>query len=146
MRTNLDRIRHALLYEVLFLILLIPLGAVSLKQTQTQVGAICIAGAMYWNYIFNLAFDKNLLALKRPLCPRGLLLRTTHALLPEGSLLLISIPALIWWLEISVLQALTIDLGFILLTPGYTLLYNWGYDYIFPINENAVQFHYRVPL
>lgn len=136
MRTRRDRVRHCILYEVILLALITPLGSALLHQQPEKIGALGIGlslNAMVWNYLFNLGFDKSLRALKRPLYPRGLMMRTLHALLFEGGLVFVTIPAMMWWLNIDFWQALMLDLGFLLLVPLYTLLYNWSYDQIFPV-------------
>lgn len=135
MRTPKDRIRHSLLYEFFLLGITVPLGASVLNESAAKVGIMSIVVslvAMIWNYLYNYGFDKMLLALNYPLYPRTLLLRTTHALLFEGGLLFVTIPALMCLLNLSFLQALAVDIGFLILVPIYTLIYNWVYDIVFP--------------
>lgn len=142
MRTKKDRIRHSILYELFLLVITIPLGAALLNENAAKIGALSLAAsliAMSWNYIYNYGFDRALLALKRPLYPRGFFLRTAHALLFEGGLLFVTIPALMYFLKLTFWQALAVDVGFLILVPIYTLLYNWCYDLAFPVPTAAVQ-------
>lgn len=60
-------------------------------------------------------------------------MRALHALLFEGGLVLVTVPAMMWWLQIGLWQAVVLDLGFLLLVPIYTYGYNWLYDRVFPV-------------
>ena len=136
MRTRSDRIRHAILYEIILLAMLIPLSSLALHQTTSKIGLMAITislFAMVWNYIFNLGFDKTLNFMDYPLYPRGFRIRTLHAFLFECGLVLVTVPAMMWWLQLSLWQAVVMDLAFLLLVPIYTLAYNWLYDQLFPI-------------
>lgn len=63
---------------------------------------------------------------------RSFTLRTAHALLFEAGFIIISVPATAWWLSLSLVKALAMDLGITLFYIGYTYVYNWVYDQIFP--------------
>ena len=138
MRTRNDRLRHSILYEAILLALLIPICTYVLQQAPTKIGALGIflsLSAMSWNYVYNIGFDRVLHSLGRPLYPRGFCLRTLHAVLFEGGLVLVSVPAMMWWLNVSLKQAVIMDATFLLLIPIYTMAYNWLYDLIFPPPE-----------
>jgi len=144
MRTSIDRLRHTLCYELLLLAICIPLLSFVLHQPASKTGGIGIILsllAMLWNYLYNLGFDNALLALKRPLYPRDFGLRTLHAVLFEIGFMLVTIPAVMWWMDYSFWQALALDIAFLIMVPIYTLLYNWGYDQLFPVAvDTAVEF------
>jgi len=38
-----------------------------------------------------------------------------------------------WWLNVSMLEALVLDLGFVAFYLVYAFVYNWVYDKVFPI-------------
>ncbi|RIV16316.1 hypothetical protein D1623_29375, partial [Klebsiella pneumoniae] len=60
MRTIADRIRHALSFEVIGLILIIPLGAFVFDMPSEDIGVVGIVSATVataWNYLYNLGFD-----------------------------------------------------------------------------------------
>lgn len=138
MRSRYDRLRHSILYEIILLALLVPICTYVLQQAPTKIGALGVflsLSAMSWNYIYNIGFDRVLHSLGRPLYPRGFRLRTLHAILFEGGLVLVTIPAMMWWLKISLWQAVVMDLTFLLLVPIYTMAYNWLYDLTFPPTE-----------
>lgn len=134
MRTTWDRIRHALLFEGLAILLFTALAAPLLGHAATDMGALAVLLsllAMGWNYLYNLGFDRW-----QRQCPadsRSLGLRLLHALGFEGGLLFLSLPLIAWWLELSLWQALLADLGVALFFLLYALVYNWAYDRLFPL-------------
>lgn len=136
MRTTWDRIRHALLFEGLAVLLLTALATPLLGQSATDMGALAILLsliAMGWNYLYNLWFDRWQAQI--PADARSLGLRLLHALGFEGGLLCISLPLIAWWLELSLWQALLADLGVALFFLLYALIYNWAYDRLFPLTS-----------
>jgi uncharacterized membrane protein len=55
-------------------------------------------------------------------------LRVGHALGFEGGFILIGLPIAAWWLQISLIDAFVLELGFFLFFLPYTIGYNWLYD------------------
>jgi len=142
LRTTPDRIRHAVLFEGLLLAIFIPLGMFFFEKSAFEIGGLGAALsiiAMVGNYLFNIAFDHALLGLGRPLQPRSPGLRALHAVLFEVVLLVASVPLLAFVLEIDLLSALLIDVGFLFITPIITYAYNWLYDVVFPMKVKEAQ-------
>ena len=74
MRTSTDRIRHAILFEIVLLGICIPLLSTLLDQPAESIGAISIGLSVIstlWNYAYNYLFDYGLLYLKKlnVICP-----------------------------------------------------------------------------
>lgn len=135
MRTTADRIRHAISFEVIGIILATPLAAFAFHLPGEDSAVIVVASAtvaMIWNYVYNLGFDH---ALKRftGTTSRGIPLRVLHAVLFEGGLMLMLLPGIAWYLGISLFEALTMDIAFTLFYMGYTFFFNLAYDRVFPI-------------
>ncbi|NRD30267.1 PACE efflux transporter [Shewanella sp. DC2-4] len=59
--------------------------------------------------------------------------RVLHTFGFVASLLIIALPIMSWWLNVSLLEALVLDLGFVAFYLVYAFIYNWGYDKVFPI-------------
>ena len=138
LRTAGDRIRHALIYEAIGLILAVPLAAWGFGTDLVKTGVLGVFFsllAMVWTMVYNYYFDIMLLKLGRNPAKRGILLRTANTLLFEAGFLIISVPAIAWWLALPLGKALVMDLGFTLFYVAYTYVYNWGYDIIFPYPE-----------
>ena len=135
MRTQADRWRHAIGFELTGLILLVLglnwiLGA-GIGHLGVM-GAIFSVLATFWNYVYNIGFDKAMLA-RRGSVLKTLPLRLLHAVLFEAGLLVATIPFIMWWLSMSFWQALSMDIGLVVFYLVYAFVYNWLYDYLFPI-------------
>lgn len=137
MRTRIDRVRQAVLFEAFGLLLSIPLGAASFGFDLGKTGILAAIGATIatvWNYIFNLAFDH---ALKRRYgtTTKSLRLRLLHALSFELGLMVVFLPIIAWWMNISLIEALIVDIAFVLFYLVYAFLFTWCYDAVFPDND-----------
>ena len=137
MRTTADRIRHAISFEIIGILLATPLGAF-VFHLHAGDSAIIVVGsatvAMLWNYVYNLGFDHALKALGRS-TEKTLALRILHAVLFEIGLLLMLMPLIALYLGITLWQAFVMDLAFALFYMGYALVFNWAYDKVFPLPE-----------
>ncbi len=89
--------------------------------------------AMVFNYLYNLVFDKILVALNKPVHVRPAWMRGLHAVLFELSLLTMTVPFVAWWLDMTLWNALIADIGFALFFLVYAFAYNWVYDIVFPM-------------
>jgi uncharacterized membrane protein len=136
-RSTADRIRHALLFEIIGILLATPLGAF-VFQLHAGDSAIIVIGsatlAMGWNYVFNLGFDR-LMQARRGTTLKTPALRVIHAVLFELGLLLMLMPLIALYLGISLWQALVMDLAFAVFYMVYALAFNWAYDRLFPLPE-----------
>ena len=63
MRTRLDRIRHAILFEIIGLVVIMGI----LSQLGFELGHVGAMGVLFsvvatgWNYVYNIGFDKYML-------------------------------------------------------------------------------------
>ncbi|MFC0225268.1 multidrug/biocide efflux PACE transporter [Serratia aquatilis] len=127
-KSFIERIVHAVGFEVIAVVICAPVGALLLNRSLVQVGALAImlsTLAMLWNIIYNTIFDR-LWLVKR--VARGLKVRIFHALGFEGGLVLFGLPLAAFMLNISLGQAFIMEIGFFLFFLPYTLFYNWAYD------------------
>ncbi|MBC17469.1 Transmembrane pair domain-containing protein [Pseudodesulfovibrio profundus] len=138
MRTQSDRLRHTMMFEIIGLLTCTPLASWLLDKELLKIGSMSLAislTAMVCNYIFNLAFDHALVRMGRSLRDRPPMLRVIHAVLFEASLLLFTVPMVAWWLDMGLWQAFVTDLGFVLFFLVYAYVFNWAYDRVFPVPE-----------
>ncbi|TQS73589.1 PACE efflux transporter [Rhodobacteraceae bacterium] len=141
MRTTADRIRQALCFEILGLVLVTPLFSWGFNHPVEEIGVLALLGATtatIWNYVFNLGFDHALMRW-RGRVEKNLWLRIVHATLFEATLLTLLLPIVAWWLEITLLQALFIDLSFAAFYVVYAFVFTWGYERVFPPSGRAVE-------
>ncbi|MEQ8445671.1 MAG: PACE efflux transporter [Pelagibacterium sp.] len=137
MRTAWDRVRHALFFEIFGLILVIPLGALVFSMPMHDMGVVGLVSAtiaMAWNYVFNLGFD-TIMKRSTGTTLKSMRLRIAHAVLFELGLLIVLMPFIAWYLGITLIHALIMDISFALFYMGYAFVFNLAYDRMFPLPE-----------
>ncbi|GAK70818.1 hypothetical protein RRU01S_14_00390 [Agrobacterium rubi TR3 = NBRC 13261] len=137
MRTIGDRIRHALSFEIIGLALIIPLGSVVFGMPAEDIGVVGVVSATIataWNYLYNLGFD-HVMQRKLGTTQKTVAIRVAHAVLFELGLLLVLMPFIAWYLDISIMHALVMDVSFALFYVVYAFVFNWCYDRLFPLPE-----------
>ena len=59
-------------------------------------------------------------------------------LCPLSGLLVLLMPFVAWWLEVSLWRALVMALGFAAFYVVYAFAFNWVYDRVFPVPAISV--------
>jgi uncharacterized membrane protein len=140
MRTTRDRIRHAILFEVVGLALIIPLGTLLFGLHASVMGVIGVGSAlaaMVWNYLYNFGFDRMMQRIVGH-TRKSLLLRVAHAVLFEAGLLVILLPPIAWYLGIGFTEAFFMDLAIAAFYVAYAFVFNLAYDLTFPVKVWSV--------
>lgn len=135
MRTRNDRLRHAIGFEFIGLLIATPLASWIAGVGLNHMGLLALFFTLFatvWNYVYNIGFDHFLIKYQGN-SHKSLCQRVVHTFGFEGGLLIVAFPVMSWWLNISVLEALLLDLGFVAFYLVYAFVYNWVYDKIFPI-------------
>lgn len=135
MRTTGDRIRHALLFEIIGLLVVTPLGAWAFKEPLHDIGAVALVSATLatlWNYLYNLGFDRLMLRLRGDV-RKTPAIRVVHAVAFEAGLLVVLMPFIAWYLGIGLVAAFLIDVSFAGFYLVYAFVFNWVYDLVFPV-------------
>ena len=143
MRSPLDRLRHALSFEVIALLIVVPFGAVVFDKPLHDIGIVGVVSATLatgWNFAYNTVFD---IALHRMTGStlKSLRARILHAVTFEVGLLIVLLPFIAWYLGVTLWQALVMDLAFAAFYVVYAFVFNLAYDRLFPLPEwsaNAV--------
>ncbi|SFE56484.1 Uncharacterized membrane protein [Sulfitobacter brevis] len=138
MRTTSDRIRHAVSFEVIALLIVTPLGAWLFNHPLADIGVVTVISATIatgWNYLYNLGFDHAMKRL-RGTVQKTVLIRILHAVLFEIGLLFVLIPFIAWHLQIPLYEAFIIDIAFAGFYLVYAFVFNWLYDVIFPVPQD----------
>ena len=127
-KTVTERLLHALTFELVAIALCAPLGAWLLDMPVSHVGVLTVMVsliAMAWNMAFNTLFDR---VERRAGLSRTLGIRIAHAALFELGLVVLVVPVAAWWLNVSLVEALLLDLGIVLFFLPYTFGFNLAYD------------------
>ena len=106
------------------------------SPTQSFVlAAVSAAIAMGWSMIYIAIFESW--ESRRKTKGRPLSRRALHALLFEGGLTLLLVLFLAWWLDVTLAQALTYEIGVIAIFVVYTYLFTWVFDAISGLPQSA---------
>jgi uncharacterized membrane protein len=137
MRSIRDRIRHAVSFEIIGLLLITPLGAWAFDKPASDIGLVGLFSATIatgWNYLYNLGFDHALERMTGSTL-KSTIARVAHAVLFELGLLIALMPLFVWSLGIDITEALAMELSFALFYVVYAFVFNWLYDRLFPLPE-----------
>jgi uncharacterized membrane protein len=129
-----ERIFHAVLFEAVALLciaILIPLISEVDVQKSVTIGLFLSLAAMVWNVTFNAMFDRAMVLLRGTLT-KSLRLRVLHATLFEASFVALTLPAVAWWLELTLWDAVQLEAAIIVFILIYTFVFNMFYDRIRP--------------
>ncbi|MBB4955269.1 putative membrane protein [Agrobacterium vitis] len=135
MRTAKDRLRHAIGFELVALMIVIPFGVMFFHMPASDIGLITIVSAFAatgWNYVYNLGFDR-MMKRRTGSVDKSLSIRIVHAILFEFGLLAILMPFIAIYLGVSMIEALILDLSLALFYVVYAFFYNLTYDHLFQI-------------
>lgn len=137
MRTFIDRMRHAVSFEVLGLVLITPLGAWAFHLPLHDIGIVSLVSATIataWNFIYNYLFD---VVMQRRIgtTEKSGRVRVLHAIVFEVGLLTALMPFIAWYLDVSLWTAFVMDTSFALFYMGYAFIFNLAYDRLFPLPE-----------
>lgn len=140
-RTRSDRLRYTGLFELTLLVILAPIGALVFNRHLLDIGLLSVIlslKAMVFNLIYNWIFD--LLDVRAGKIPtqRSFSGRIAHAAGFEAGLVITSLPIVMWWLGLTLIQAFLIDVVVTSFVVVYTLVFTWGYDSLYPVEQRAI--------
>ncbi|OTG93333.1 chlorhexidine efflux PACE transporter AceI [Acinetobacter sp. ANC 3832] len=124
------RVVHALSYEIVLLVIIAIALSFIFEVPMEIAGSLGVAMAVtsvIWNMIFNHFFEK--FEKKRKL-KRTIGVRILHAIGFEGGLMLATIPMVAYAMNMSIWQAVLLDLSMTLCILVYTFIFQWCYDYV----------------
>ncbi|MDD2136381.1 multidrug/biocide efflux PACE transporter [Pseudomonas kurunegalensis] len=123
-----ERLVHAIGYEVFAVLLCAPLLSWVMGKSLATAGALAVTLsviAMLWNMVYNTLVDRWVQTERIHWKASA---RFVHGLGFEAGLVVWCLPVAAWMLDISLLQAFMVELGFFVIILPYTVLYNWAFD------------------
>lgn len=132
------KILQAILYESIAVAVLSSSISLIYDEGLAHAGALSLmlsVCALLWNVLFNYVFE--CWEARQPQRARTLGRRLLHSLGFEGGLVLLLVPLVAWWLEISWWAALVTDLGLFVFFFFYALAFQWVFDRVFDVPESA---------
>ncbi|ALB01289.1 LysR family transcriptional regulator [Francisella persica ATCC VR-331] len=130
----LARIIHTIGFEFFGIVIFTPFAMFILHQDIFHISSLAIIIsliAMLWNFIYNYIFD--IIEIKFGMCrsKRKIIIRGLHTLLFELGLLVVTIPLVAYILNMNLLVALVVDIGFVIFYLIYAFMYNYTFDKIY---------------
>lgn len=125
-----ERVFHAVIFEVTANVIIALSLAWLMNVSVLQSGSLSVISALtatVWNFIFNKLFDS---LQKKHQFQRTFLVRAIHAVGFETGLIISLIPVAMVMLNLTVTEALFVEIGLVLFFLPYTMLFNWLYDYL----------------
>jgi uncharacterized membrane protein len=139
---GLHGVRRRVVYVSIYELIAIAVATLGLAQFSSHgvahagVMAVVSSGiAVAWNFIFNTLFERW--EARQAVRGRSLRRRVAHAVGFEGGLVFTLVPLFAWWFEITLWQALVMDLGLVVFFLCYTFVFNWGFDQVFGLPASA---------
>lgn len=125
-----ERVIHAAGYELLAAGICAPVLSYIFDKPLASTGALALAlsmVAMLWNMAYNALVDRWTTTER---VKWGLGTRVLHGVGFEAGIVMICLPLGMLVLNISLLEAFMLELGFFAFILPYTIFYNWGFDNI----------------
>lgn len=135
-RTGLDRLRYAVLFEGILVALFTVAAALLSSRSLLYTGTLSVLLsliALAVNFVYNYAFDLIDVRNGRVPTERSRKGRILHAVGFESSLIVANLPIIMWWLDWSFWQAFLFDVAAAGSVVVYTYFFTLAYDRIFPI-------------
>jgi uncharacterized membrane protein len=143
-RTGLDRLRYALLFEgilvVLFtaaMVLVFDRGLLSMGSLSVVLSLVALATNFAYNYIV----DRIDVRYGRIPTERSRMGRILHAVGFEFTLVIVGVPIIVWRMQWGWWQAIVFDAIAMAAIVIYTYFFTLAYDRIFPIAQACVEEH-----
>lgn len=91
--------------------------------------------AIAWNFAFNYMFEAW--ESRQATRGRSWKRRAAHAIGFEGGLLVVLVPLFAWWLNISLWEALVLDIWLLIFFMIYTYIFSLAFDHVFGLPASA---------
>jgi len=134
------RVTYVFFYEVfsfmICAVVLAMLSGNSMSHTgplSLLIAVIAVSVNFAYNYVFEL-WEKRQVSKTRTL-----LRRVAHAIGFQIVLVMILIPLIAWWMQVSLMKAFLLDFSLMVLIPCYTFVYNYLFDVVFGLPSHLVK-------
>lgn len=134
------RILQAVLYEAIAIAVVGPVLSLAFDEPQTSTFALATVLstiALTWNYAFNWIFERW--ESRQSVRGRSFARRLAHGAGFEGGLVVILVPVMSLWLDISAAAAFMANLGLLVFFFVYAIAFTWGFDRVFGLPASALR-------
>lgn len=134
------RVLQAILYEAFAIAFVGPVLSVAFdKPPASTLGlAFVLSGiALGWNYVFNTLFERW--ESRQVVRGRSFTRRLAHGIGFEGGLVVLLVPVMSLWLDISPLNAFLANLALLAFFFIYAIAFTWTFDRVFGLPASAAR-------
>ena len=134
------RVLQAVLYETFAIAFVGPVLSLAFDRPPTSTLALAVvlsSIALAWNYVFNALFERW--ESRQSTKGRSFARRLAHGIGFEGGLVILLIPVMSAWLDISPLAAFVANLGLLAFFFFYAIGFTWAFDLVFGLPESATK-------
>ena len=134
------RVLQAILYELIAIAVVGPALSFAFDTPQASTFGLAVVLstiALTWNYIFNWMFERW--ESRQAVGGRSLARRLAHGAGFEGGLVIILVPVMSLWLDITPLAAFVANLGLLVFFFFYAIAFTWAFDRVFGLPASAVR-------
>jgi len=134
------RIVQAILYEVFAIAFVGPVLSFAFDKPPSSTMALALvlsSIALSWNYVFNTFFERW--ELRQSVRGRSFARRLAHGIGFEGGLVVILVPVMALWLDISLANAFMANLGLLAFFFFYAIAFTWIFDRVFGLPQSAAK-------
>lgn len=134
------RVLQAVLYEAIAIAVVGPALSLAFDKPPTSTFGLAVVLstiALTWNYVFNWLFERW--ESQRAVRGRSFARRLAHGAGFEGGLVVILVPVMSLWLDISPAAAFVANLGLLVFFFVYAIAFTWGFDRIFGLPASALE-------
>ena len=141
MSPHIRRLIYVITYELIAVVLVtFALAILGFSNDGSVIVAVSSSTiALIWNYAWTTMFEAW--EQRQTSQVRTVRRRIAHTMGFEAGLIILLVPVMAWILQISLLDALILDLGLLVFFLIYTFVFAWLFDLVFPrrIQVNQVE-------
>ena len=138
MSPSTRRVLQALLYEAIAIAVVGPVLSLAFDKSPTSTFGLAVVlstVALTWNYVFNWIFERW--ESRQSVRGRSFARRLAHGAGFEGGLVIILLPVMSLWLDISLTTAFLANLGLLVFFFFYAVAFTWCFDRVFGLPASA---------
>ncbi len=132
------RVLQALLYEAIAIAVVGPVLSLAFDKSPTSTFGLAVVlstMALTWNYVFNWMFERW--ESRQSVRGRSFARRLAPGAGFEGGLVIILLPVMSLWLDISLTTAFLANLGLLVFFFFYAIAFTWCFDRVFGLPASA---------
>jgi len=137
-RGGWDRVRYALIFEAILILLFGAALALVTGRDLLDTGGLALSLsllALVANLGYNYVYDRVDVAFGRVPTERTRTGRIVHAFGFELTLVVLGLPLVMWWLDLGFWHALALDVSAMVFVVIYTYFFTLAYDRVFPVAQ-----------